>query len=111
MSKRLGGIIGWKYKTSSWHLNRFPDGSNIGSVNSIIPGGHKKNTDLRRNCSRLSKHCTKPAFEDEMCSKVGLIFNFQTRGLETYGQYSTDLRLIFVYCFRSLAQPIIAGHI
>ena len=28
MSKRLGGIIGCKYKTSSWHLNGFPDGSN-----------------------------------------------------------------------------------
>ena len=24
MSKRLGGIKGCKYKTSSWHLNRFP---------------------------------------------------------------------------------------
>ena len=30
MSKRLGGIKGCKYKTSSWHLNRFPDGNNIG---------------------------------------------------------------------------------
>ena len=27
MSKRLGGIIGCKDKTSSWHLNGFPDGS------------------------------------------------------------------------------------
>ena len=25
MSKRLGGIKGCKYKTSSWHLNGFPD--------------------------------------------------------------------------------------
>ena len=32
MSKRLvGGIMGCKYKTSSWHLNGFPDGSNIES--------------------------------------------------------------------------------
>ena len=30
MSKRLGGIIGCKDKTSSWHLNGFPYGSNIG---------------------------------------------------------------------------------
>ena len=29
MSKRLDGIIGRKYKTFSWHLNGFPDGSNI----------------------------------------------------------------------------------
>ena len=29
MSKRLGGIIGCKYKISSWHLNGFPYGSNI----------------------------------------------------------------------------------
>ena len=32
MSKRLGGFKGCKYKTSSWHLNGFPDGSNIGST-------------------------------------------------------------------------------
>ena len=34
MSKRSGGIIGCKYKTSSWHLNGFPHGitSNIGST-------------------------------------------------------------------------------
>ena len=31
ISKRLGGIIGCKDKTSSWHLIGFPDGSNIGS--------------------------------------------------------------------------------
>ena len=31
MSKRLGGIKGCKYKTSSWHLNRFPDADIIGS--------------------------------------------------------------------------------
>ena len=31
MSKSLGGIKGCKYKTSSWHLNRFPDADNIGS--------------------------------------------------------------------------------
>ena len=32
MPKRLGGIKGCKYKTSSWHLNRFPDADNIGST-------------------------------------------------------------------------------
>ena len=32
MSKRLGGIKGCKYKTSSCHLNRFPDADNIGST-------------------------------------------------------------------------------
>ena len=32
MSKRLGGIKRCKYKTSSWHLNRFPDADNIGST-------------------------------------------------------------------------------
>ena len=29
MSKRLGGIIGCKDNAPSWHLNGFPDGSNI----------------------------------------------------------------------------------
>ena len=32
MSKRLGGIKGCKFKISSWHLNGFPDGNNIGST-------------------------------------------------------------------------------
>ena len=32
MSKCLGGIKGCKYKTSSWHLNRFLDADNIGST-------------------------------------------------------------------------------
>ena len=32
MSKRLGGIISCKNITSSWHLNGFPDGSNIEST-------------------------------------------------------------------------------
>ena len=32
MSKRLGGIKGCQYKTSSWHLNGFPDANNIGST-------------------------------------------------------------------------------
>ena len=30
MSKRLGGIKGCKYKTSSRHINGFPNGNNIG---------------------------------------------------------------------------------
>ena len=33
MSKRLGGIKRLQIqKTSSWHLNRFPDADNIGST-------------------------------------------------------------------------------
>ena len=32
MSKRLGGIKGCKYKTSSWHLNGFPYVGTIGST-------------------------------------------------------------------------------
>ena len=32
MSKRLGGIKGCKYKTSTWHLNGFPDANNIEST-------------------------------------------------------------------------------
>ena len=36
MSKRLGDIIGCKYKTSSWHLNGFPYGSNTGSVVVVV---------------------------------------------------------------------------
>ena len=39
--------------------------------NEVISVGGRwppKNTDLR-NCSRLSKHCTKPASEDQMCPR------------------------------------------
>ena len=32
MSKHLGGIKGCTYKTSSWHLNGFPDGNNVESA-------------------------------------------------------------------------------
>ena len=32
MSKRLGWVKGCKYETSSWPLNGFPDGNNIGST-------------------------------------------------------------------------------
>ena len=32
IAKRLGGIMGCKYKTSSWYLNGFPDDRNIGST-------------------------------------------------------------------------------
>ena len=32
VSKRLGGIKGCKYKTSSSYLNGFPDANNIGST-------------------------------------------------------------------------------
>ena len=28
----IGGIVGCEYKTSSWYLNEFPDGSDIGST-------------------------------------------------------------------------------
>ena len=38
MSKRVGGVKGCKYKTSSWHLNGFPDGNNIGSTGIINVG-------------------------------------------------------------------------
>ena len=41
MSKRLGGIKGCKYKTSSWHINGFPDGNNIGSTVSCRGEAHR----------------------------------------------------------------------
>ena len=36
MSKRLGGVIGCKDKTSSWRLNGFRDGSDIGSTVVVV---------------------------------------------------------------------------
>ena len=43
MSKRLGGIIGCQGKTSSCHLNGFPDGSNIGSTVQCRGEAHRCN--------------------------------------------------------------------
>ena len=40
MSKRLGGIIGCKYKTSSWHLNGFPYGCLKKNQNAPRPSEH-----------------------------------------------------------------------
>ena len=54
MSKRLGGIIGCKYKTSSWHLNGFPYGSNIGSTVNI---GEKPTVIL---CTYINRHAGTP---------------------------------------------------
>ena len=41
MSKLLSGIMGCKDKTSSWHLNGFPDdGSNISCSDFSLTGPH-----------------------------------------------------------------------
>ena len=43
----------------------------------ISVGGHKKNTDLR-NCSRLSRQCTRrPASEDDVCPRWASFSNFK----------------------------------
>ena len=69
MSKRLGGIIGCKNKTSSWHLNRFPmvvtlgQHYNVGGKPTVIlytymnrhAGIQKKNLDKQKQCSTYNK--------------------------------------------------------
>ena len=59
MSKRLGGIKGCKYKTSSWHLNGFPYGGTIDWVNSIISGMAINNLSVQYNGGLLPDiiHC------------------------------------------------------
>ena len=52
MSKRLGGIIGCKYKTSSWHLIGFPNGSNIGSTVSCRGEAHRYTAHLHSSPCR-----------------------------------------------------------
>ena len=41
MSKRLGGIVDCKDKTSSWHLIGFPNGGNIESTVSCRGEAHR----------------------------------------------------------------------
>ena len=45
----------------------------------IFVGDHKKNADLW-NCSGLSKHCTKPVSDDEMCPRWASFSNFNLGG-------------------------------
>ena len=40
MSKRLGGIIGFKDKISSWHLNGFPNGTVLINSNIVLVSLH-----------------------------------------------------------------------
>ena len=54
MSKRLGGIKGCKYKTSSWHLNRFPDADNIGSTVYCRGEAHRYTVHLHLFISHLT---------------------------------------------------------
>ena len=59
MSKRLGGIIGCKYKTSSWHLNGFP----YGIISGRSPPLYCKYTYINRQAGtpekqRKQKHCS-----------------------------------------------------
>ena len=44
--KTLSGIIGGKDKTSSWHLNGFPNGSNIGPLGQQYNVGEKSTVNL-----------------------------------------------------------------
>ena len=55
MSKRLGGIIGCNYKTSSWLLNGFPDGSDIGSTIKYRGEAHRYNVRLHQSPCRATK--------------------------------------------------------
>ena len=49
MSKRLGGIVGCKDKTSSWHLIGFRDGTDIGSAVSCRGETHRRTQSPRRD--------------------------------------------------------------
>ena len=59
MSKRLGGIIGCKDKTSSWHLNGFPDGINSNIESIVYNAGEKPSlilyTDIHRHAGTPDK--------------------------------------------------------
>ena len=69
MSKHLGGIKGCKYKTSSWHLNGFPDDSNIGSTVQCRGEVHRYTVhlhlspcrDTRKTAKTKRKQCSTPS--------------------------------------------------
>ena len=60
MSKRLGEIEACKYKTSSWHLNGFPDGNNIGSTVKCRGEAHRYTVHLCRDTRNTLKTKQRP---------------------------------------------------
>ena len=79
MSKRLGGIIDCKYKTSSWHVNGFLDGNNI--VGSTIL--------YRGEAHRYTVH-----FHQSPCRDTS------QKAKTKQKQYSTTSNMVvIIYCF------------
>ena len=74
MSKRLGGIIGCKDKTSSWHLIGFPDGSNIGSTLHHV--GEKPTVILYTYINRHAGTPSKPKPKDTMSLVRANVFHW-----------------------------------
>ena len=78
MSKCLGGIIDCKYKTSSWHLNGFPDDSNI--VGSKYNTGEKPTvilyTYINRHAGTPDKNKTKQKQHSTTSNMVVIIYCF-----------------------------------
>ena len=57
MPKRLGGIIGSKDKTSSWHLNGFPDVVTLGQQYNV---GEKHTVVLLLHTYIINRHAGIP---------------------------------------------------
>ena len=75
MSKRLGGIIGCKYKTSSWYLNGFPDGSCLKkNLNASGPSEHPSVRGKKMWDHRLQKQNLFMAFKPV----VDVVFTLKT---------------------------------
>ena len=55
MSKRLGGMIGCKDKTSSWHLIGLPNSSNVESTVSCQGETHRDTVHLHQSPCRYTK--------------------------------------------------------
>ena len=80
MSKRLGGIIGCKDKTSSWHLIGFPDGSNTALT--VYHVGEKLTVILY---NYINRHAGTPNKAKTKTRRAWITAQFVKLGLESDG--------------------------
>ena len=73
MSKRVGGIKGCKYKTSSWHINGFPDGNNIGQQYNV---GEKPTVILHTYINRHAGTPEKQRRQNSTSSNMVIIYYY-----------------------------------
>ena len=102
MSKRLGGIIGCKYKTSSWHLSGFPGiNSNIAWVKTVKMSGEKPTVILYTYI--INRHARTPD-EKQKQNRINVVHH-QTFGSIMSGRSPPLYYILYTYYINRHAEP------